>query len=191
MKVTDAEIDARMKQSDFFKTGGKVDEAKFEAFKRSSSSNYPEVRFQAERGLLLEEYVRWMERRFGPREAELKKTFEERTSQASIDYVVLGPDAVSLEPEATASQVRAYYDGHPDEFMSAEEAHIQYIRVSAASEGAASSAEPEWRSASQSSEARAGGHAGARPRKRLPGGAAGTPRQPRREGGSAHSGLRR
>jgi parvulin-like peptidyl-prolyl isomerase len=137
MKVTETEIDARMKQSDFFKTGGKVDEAKFQAFKRSPSSNYPDLRFQVERGLLLEEYVRWMERRFGPREAELKKSFEERTSQASIDYIVLGPDAVSLEPEATAAQVRAYYDAHPDEFMSAEEAHIQYIRVSAAPEGAA------------------------------------------------------
>jgi parvulin-like peptidyl-prolyl isomerase len=138
MKVTEAEIDARMKQSDFFKTGGKLDEAKFQAFKHSTSSNYPELRFQAERGLLLEEYVRWMERRFGPREAELKKTFEERTTQASIDYIVLGPDAVSLDPEATPAQVRAYYDAHPDEFMSGEEARIQYIRVSAVSEGAAS-----------------------------------------------------
>src|SRR6185295_10871028 len=94
MKVTETEIDARMKQSDFFKTGGKLDEAKFQAFKHSPSSNYPELRFQAERGLLLEEYVRWMERRFGPREAELKKTFEERTTQASIDYIVLGPEVV-------------------------------------------------------------------------------------------------
>ena len=137
MKVTDVEIDARMKQSDFFKSGGKVDEAKFQAFKSSPSSNYPDLRFQAERGLLLEEYVRWMERRFGPREAELKKAFEERTSQASIDYFVLGPDAVSLEAEATPARVRAYYDEHPDEFMSQEEAHIQYIRVSAVPEGAA------------------------------------------------------
>jgi len=138
MKVSDVEIDARMKQSDFFKTNGKTDEAKFEAFKRSPSSNYPELRFQVTRGLLLEEYVRWMERRFGPREAELRKAFEERTSQASINFFVLGPDAVSLEPEATAAQVRAYYDAHPDEFMSAEEARIQYIRVLAAPESAAS-----------------------------------------------------
>ena len=136
MKVTETEIDARMKQSDFFKTGGKLDEAKFQAFKHSPSSNYPELRFQAERGLLLEEYVRWMERRFGPREAELKKTFEERTTQASIDYIVLGPEVVSLEPDATPAQVRAYYDAHSDEFMSPEEARIQYIRVSAVAEGA-------------------------------------------------------
>jgi parvulin-like peptidyl-prolyl isomerase len=137
MKISDADIDARMKQSDFFKTNGKVDEAKFQAFKRSPSSNYPELRFQVTRGLLLEEYVRWMERRFGPREAELKKAFEERTSQASINYFVLGPDAISLDPEATAAQVRAYYDAHPEEFKSAEEARIQYIRVSFAPEGAA------------------------------------------------------
>lgn len=137
MKVSDVDIDARMKQSDFFKTNGKPDEAKFQAFKRSPSSNYPELKFQVERGLLLEEYVRWMERRFGPREAELKKAFEERTAQASINYFVLGPDAISLEPEASPAQVRAYYEAHPDEFMSPEEARIQYIRVSPAAEGAA------------------------------------------------------
>ena len=143
MKVPDVEIDSRMKQSEFFKSGGRVDEAKFQAFKSSPTSNYPELRAQVERTLQLEEYERWMERRFGPREAELKKTFEERTSQASIRYAVIGPDAVSLEPEATAAQVRAYYDAHPDEFMGAEEAHIQYIRISANAEGAASDSSKE------------------------------------------------
>lgn len=131
MKVADADIDSRMKQSQFFKANGVVDEGKFQAFKASPTSNYPELRAQVERTLVLEEYARWMERRFGPRETELKKTFEERTSQASLKFAVVGPDAVSLEPQATASQVRAYYDAHPDEFMGPEEAHIQCIRIPA------------------------------------------------------------
>ncbi len=143
MKVTDVEIDSRMKQSEFFKTAGQVDEAKFQAFKRSPTSNYPELRAQVEQTLLLEEYTRWMERRFGPRESELKKTFEERTSQASIRYAVVGPDAVTLEPEATAAQVRAYYDAHPDEFMGDEEARIECIRIAANPEGATADSSKE------------------------------------------------
>ena len=135
--IPEATIDSRMKQSDFFKTNGVADDAKFQAFKSSRSSNYATLRGQVERSLLLEEYVRWMERRFGPREAELKKTFEERTSQAAIRYFVLGPDAVSLDPEATPAQVRAYYDAHPDEFVTADEARIQYIRVSGAADASA------------------------------------------------------
>ena len=138
MKPTEAAVDARMKQSAYFKTGGKVDDAKFLAFKRSPTSNYPALRAQVERGLELEEYVRWMERRFGPREGELKKTFEERTTLGSIRFGVVGPDAVSLEPEATAEQIRAYYDAHPDEFETADEAHVQYIRIRAAEDAAAS-----------------------------------------------------
>jgi len=135
--IPEATIDSRMKQSDFFKTNGRADEAKFRAFKSSATSNYATLRGQIERSLLLEEYVRWMERRFGPREPELKKTFEERTSQASIRYFVLGPEAVSLDPEATPAQVRAYYDAHPDEFETADEARIQYIRVTGAADAAA------------------------------------------------------
>jgi len=135
--ITEASIDSRLRQSDFFKTNGRPDEAKFQSFKRSPTSNYPTLKSQVERSLLLEEYVRWMERRFGPREAELKKAFEERTSQAAIRYFVMGPDAVSLEPEATPAQVRAYYEAHPDEFETADEARIQYIRVAGASEAAA------------------------------------------------------
>lgn len=143
MKVSDVEIDARMKQSEFFKTAGQVDESKFQAFKRSPTSNYPELRAQAERGMLLEEYARWMERRFGPRETELRKTFEERTSQASLRYMVVGPDAISLEPEATAAQIRAYYETHPEEFENPPEARIQCVRVPANSEGAAPDADKE------------------------------------------------
>ena len=143
MKVSDVEIDARMKQSEFFKTAGQVDESKFQAFKRSPTSNYPELRAQAERAMLLEEYERWMERRFGPREAELRKTFEERTSQASLRYTVVGPDAVSLDLEATAVQIRAYYETHPEEFENPPEARIQCIRVPANPENAAPDADKE------------------------------------------------
>lgn len=142
--VTEPSADSRMKQSAFFKTNGQTDDAKFQAFKRSPSSNYPELREQTSRTLLLEDYTRWMERRFGPREADLKRTFEERTSQASIRYFLLSPDAISLEPEATATQIRAYYDTHQDEFESPEEVHIQYIRMTAPQSGdAAGDTAPE------------------------------------------------
>ena len=130
MKVTEAAVDARMKQSPFFKSGNKVDEGKFLAFKRSPSSNYRELRSQVEMGLLIEEYSRWMERRFAPREAELRKAFQERTAQATIRYFMMGPDAISLEPEARTREIRTYYDDHPQEFQTADSARIQFVKVS-------------------------------------------------------------
>ncbi len=129
MKVSDDAIDARMKASDFFKVGGKVDEAKFLAFKRSPSSNYAALRAQVGMGVLLEEYTRWMERRFSPREAEVKKAYQERAAQAVIRYFALGPDVVALEPEAGAKQIRAYYEAHEQEFQTPDSARIQYVRV--------------------------------------------------------------
>src|SRR5262249_24338027 len=78
----------------------------------------------------------------------LKKAFEERTAQASIRFFVLGPDMISLEPEASAAQIRAYYDDHTDEFVTADEAHIQYIRVGGPAESAAGAAVRETASES-------------------------------------------
>ena len=129
MAATEAAIDSRMKASDYFKTKGKPDEAMFQRFKKSPTSNYPVLHDEIEHAILLEEYVRWMERRFGPRDAELRKEFETRSVTATIRYALMGPDAISLDPEATPAQIRAYYDAHPDEFESADEAHIQYIRI--------------------------------------------------------------
>lgn len=129
MKVPEAAIDARMKQSPFFKSGNKIDEQKFMAFKRSPSSNYLELKSQVEMGLIIEEYTRWMERRFAPREAELKKAFQERTALATIRYFMMGPDAVSLEPEASAREIRAYYETHPQEFQTPDSARVQYVKV--------------------------------------------------------------
>jgi hypothetical protein len=138
MTVTDADVDARMKQSPYFKANGKVDEGKFLAFKRSPTSNYPDLRAQLQMGLLLEQYTRWMERRFGPREAELKQAFRERTMQATLRYLVLGAESVSLEATATDAEIRAYYDEHPGEFLAPEEARIQYVKVQTPTDAAAS-----------------------------------------------------
>jgi parvulin-like peptidyl-prolyl isomerase len=130
MVVSEAVIDARMRESPFFKVDGKkVDEAKFLSFKRSPTSNYAALKAQVGMGLLIEEYTRWMERRFGPREPEVRKAFQERTAQATIRYFILGPDVASLEPEASLKQIRAYYEAHPQEFQAPDSARIQYVKV--------------------------------------------------------------
>jgi parvulin-like peptidyl-prolyl isomerase len=129
MTVPGDAVDNRMKASAFFKVNGKVDEGKFLAYKQSPGSNYAMLRSQVEMGILLEDYQRWMERRFGPREAEVKKAYQERTAQATVRYFVLGAEAMSSEPEANAKQIRAYYESHQSEFQSADSAHVQYVRV--------------------------------------------------------------
>jgi parvulin-like peptidyl-prolyl isomerase len=80
-------------------------------------------------GLYLEQYQRWMERRFGPRDTELRQAFRERTAQATIRYFLLGPDAISLDPEAGDAEVREYYASHPESFRAPAEARIQYVKI--------------------------------------------------------------
>ncbi len=138
MAVTEAQIDARLKQSNFFKTDGKLDEQKFQAFKRSPTSNYPTLRTQTELGLLLEQYQRWMARRFSPRDSELRQAFRERTIQATLRYFLFGPDAISLNPEAGDADIRAYYAAHPELFRAPAEARIQYVKIPATADAAAS-----------------------------------------------------
>ena len=127
--ATEAELDARLQRNDYFKTKGKFDPAKFREFKFSPASNYRQIVGQVQNAVLLDKYVAWMKARYAVPEAELRKEFVKRTAQASIRYLWLTPDVVSLEAQATVEQMRAYYDGHADEFKGAEEARLTYIRV--------------------------------------------------------------
>ena len=127
--ATEAELDARLQRNAYFKTNGKFDPVKFRGFKFSPASNYRELLDQIQNAVLLDKYVAWMKTRYAVPESELKKEFMKRTAQASIRFLWLTPDAVSLGLQATAEQIRAYYDAHPDEFRSTEEARITYVRV--------------------------------------------------------------
>jgi len=127
--ATEAELDARLSRNEYFKTNGKFDPMKFRQFKLSPESNYHEIVDQVRNAVLLDKYMAWMKTRFAVPEPELRKEFQSRTSQASIRFLWVTPDAVSLEPQATAEQIRSYYEGHTDEFRTPEEARLTYIRV--------------------------------------------------------------
>ncbi len=127
--ATDAELDARLQRNDYFKTNGKFDPAKFRQFKFAPESNYHEISEQVRNAVLLDKYVAWMKTRYAVPEAQLRKEFQSRTAQASVRYLWITPDLVSLEPQATADQIRSYYERHADEFRSPEEARLTYIRV--------------------------------------------------------------
>jgi peptidyl-prolyl cis-trans isomerase D len=127
--ATEAELDARLQRNDYFKTNGKFDPLKFRQFKFSAESNYHLILEQVRSAVLLDKYVAWMRARYAVPEALLRKEFQSRTAQASLRYLWLTPDAISLEPQATAEQIRAYYEAHPDDFRSPEEARLAYVRV--------------------------------------------------------------
>lgn len=128
--ATEPEIDAKLRINPHFQTNGKPDEQKFQEFKRSATSNYPEIKAQIALAVLLDKYVKWIGTRYAPTEAELKKEFSLRTAQAALRYFWLTPDAISLDRQATAEQIRAAYDAHPEEFQNPEEARLSYVRIS-------------------------------------------------------------
>ena len=127
--ATEGELDTRLQRNDFFKTAGKFDPAKFRAFKYSPETNYRLIVEQVRNAVLLDKYVAWMRTRYAVPESELRKEFQSRTAQAALRYLWLTPDAVSIEPQADAGRIRAYYEAHPEEFQSPEEARLTYIRV--------------------------------------------------------------
>ncbi len=133
--VTEAELDAHLQKNDYFRTAGKFDPVKFRQFKYSPESNYRVIVEQVRNAVLLDKYVAWMRKRYAIPEAELRKEFQRRTGQASIRFLWLTPDAVSLDRQADAGGIRAYYDAHPDEFQSPEEARLSYIRIPIESAG--------------------------------------------------------
>jgi hypothetical protein len=86
-------------------------------------------------GLLLEQYTRWMGAD-SVRASGLKQAFRERTLQATLRYLLLGPESAA-DPITTDAEIRAYYVEHPGEFLAPEEARLQYVKVQIPVEAAA------------------------------------------------------
>ncbi len=136
--ASEPEIDARLQRNPYFQTNGKLDERRFRDFKLSPTSNYPEIKSQIALAVLLDKYVKWIGTRYAPTEAELKKEFALRTAQAALRYFWLTADAISLDRQAIAGQIRAYYETHPEEFQTPEEARLSFIRIPVGAPGGAS-----------------------------------------------------
>lgn len=135
LTVTEAETDRILKQDTFFYTNGQFDQNKFIQYKMNPQTNYltvlPRIRELAMAGKM-DSLARV---RVAPSSAAVRSEWEKRNDQVRFKFIYLGLRDISLEPEATESEVEAYYAGHPDQFQHKARIRLGYVRLPVPEEG--------------------------------------------------------
>src|SRR5439155_2515317 len=60
---------------------------------------------------------------------EIRAEWAKRNDQVRYSYLALLQREMSLEPEATETEVAGYYRAHPDAFMRKTRAHLHYVKL--------------------------------------------------------------
>jgi parvulin-like peptidyl-prolyl isomerase len=127
--VTEVETDKILRQDPFFQTNGKFDEQKFIAYKTNPGSNYltvlPKVREIAATAKL----DRMLRARFTPSPATVRAEFAKRNDQVQFKFLSLAERDMSLDPETTEEEQKAYYAAHPDQFEKKPQVALRYFRL--------------------------------------------------------------
>ncbi|MBI5836669.1 MAG: SurA N-terminal domain-containing protein [Candidatus Eisenbacteria bacterium] len=126
IRVDTASVDARIKGDPFFITNGKFDAAKWQMFKVSPQSNYPDVYRRAHDIVMVDKLREALEKRFAPTEAEVRAEYLRQNERHRIRYVWMREDKSLLEPAPGRAEVEAYYNSHLEEFRVAEKIDLMF-----------------------------------------------------------------
>jgi parvulin-like peptidyl-prolyl isomerase len=129
VEPTPAEVDAVLRQDPFFLTNGRFDEAKFNAFKNSPTSNYLQVLPKVREMAAINKYENQLRQSFIPSAAAVKAEWVKRNDAVQFKFLPLLVRDMSFEGEASEAECKAYYDAHPDQFTKKTKVRLRSLRI--------------------------------------------------------------
>ena len=127
--VAPEETDALLKIDPYFLTNGKFDSTKFNQFKLNPSSNYLEMLPLVRDLVAANKLDQSLRLRFTPSHAVLRAEWAKRNDQVRFVHFPVVLRDISLEPEATEAEWKAYYDSHSDEFQKKTRLRLRYFKL--------------------------------------------------------------
>ena len=127
--VSDDDIDALLRSDPGLQTNGRFDPAKLRDWKLSPQSNYAQLLPRLRETAATAKLDRQLRERFQPSSAQLHAEFEKRNAQARFRFLALQTRDITLEPEASEREWRAYYDAHPGEFSRRAQMRLRWFRL--------------------------------------------------------------
>ena len=129
ISVSEKEIDDALRRDAFFQVNGKFDEARFQEFKSSPTSNYQQMLPQLRENLAMNKLDTRLRERFTPSDSTVRQEFLKRNDKIRLKYLLLQPRDMSLDSQATAAERAAYYRAHPEEFMRKTRLRYRYVKL--------------------------------------------------------------
>ena len=133
--ATPQEVDSLLAHDPFFYTNGQFDAARFASYKTSPGSNYLQVLPRLQEMAAIRKLDESLRKRFTPTPAQLREEWSRRNDQVRLKTLALLTRDMSLDPEATETEMAQYYQAHPDQFMRRTRARLRYARLPIPIEG--------------------------------------------------------
>jgi len=125
--VTEAEVDEFLKRDPFFYRNGQFDPALFNQYKLDPRSNYRQVLPQVHQMAAAAKFEQTLNASLVPSPAAVRDEWSQRNEQVRFGYLPVLERDISLEPESTEQDQRAYYAAHPDQFEKKPRVHLRYL----------------------------------------------------------------
>lgn len=130
--ISDAQIDAYLLQAEQFQTDGKFDQAKYLNFVRSLG--YTALTFKER--MKQDSLLRQVSNAITESEFVLPTQIDDlallQSQERSYDYVTFSLADESENTNVSDSELKAYYNGHKDDFKTPEQVKIDYVLISSA-----------------------------------------------------------
>jgi peptidyl-prolyl cis-trans isomerase D len=129
IQVSEADTDSLLRQDPMLQTNGRFDPVKLQEFKLSPQSNYLQLLPRLQEYAAVAKLDKQVHDRFTPSRAEVRAEFEKRSAQVRFNYFPVQTRDVSLEPESTEPEWRAYFAAHGSDFVKRAQMRLRYYRL--------------------------------------------------------------
>ncbi len=127
--VTDLELQDYIRQQPYFQRNGQFDAEVYKEVLRQNRIPLFEYEDGLRRDLLVQKKQRLLGIGLAVSDAEVERAYRQQYEQVELSYVHFDPAAFLDQVAPTDDELKAYHEGHPDEFQSAAQYQIEYFTL--------------------------------------------------------------
>ena len=131
-RLSDARLAQMIREAPYFQRDGRFDSGLYQALLQREGTNPPEFEARLRRENLTSQVQRGLADTAFVTPSDVNALTRLLQQQRRISYAVIEPKALEARVRLTPEDIESYYNEHRDEFLTAPQVRIEYVRLSAA-----------------------------------------------------------
>ncbi|UCH53943.1 MAG: SurA N-terminal domain-containing protein [Pseudomonadota bacterium] len=134
-RVSDAQLDQRIRELPFFQRDGQYDPALFEAFLRREGRDAGDFRARLRSEIVIGQLERGVVESAFVTKSDAASLLRLVTQEREFAYAVVPTEGFAAKASVTEQAVEGHYNAYPERFMTEQQVRVEYLRLSAAELG--------------------------------------------------------
>ena len=131
-RLSDARLAQMIREAPYFQRDGRFDSELYQALLQREGTNPPEFEARLRRENLTGQVQRGLADTAFVTPSDVSALTRLLQQQRRISYAVIEPKALEARVRLTPEDIETYYNEHRDDFLTAQQVRIEYVRLSAA-----------------------------------------------------------